>query len=47
MDYLEGKIEKYEKEQILNFTAKLNFEKNICSLQEKIKLIKEDRDTKE
>jgi len=32
MDYLEGKIEKYEKEQIFNLSAMLNFEKNIGSL---------------
>jgi hypothetical protein len=32
MDYLEGKIEKYEKEHILNLSIKLNFEKNIGSL---------------
>ena len=44
MDYLEAKVEKFEKEQKLFDDEKAQMQKSIDQVNEKLKLLKGDRD---
>ena len=47
MDYLEGKVEKFEKEESTREQETEKVNRQITSLQEKIQLIRGDRDVKD
>lgn len=47
MDYLEGKVEKMEREKTGQDKEVENIQKQVQSLQDKLKLLKEDRDAKD
>lgn len=47
MDYLEGKVEKLEKEQAVKEETFKKQKRQIESIQDKLRMLKEDRDEKD